>query len=214
MAFNLERFIKGKRFSQEFDFDDTANQVIPKVGAGSVIGDILASIWTALSGKHPLITGGSDGQVYTVQPDGSYAWEALPAPPSQIQTLGISGQTLSISGGNSVTLPDKDQQTLSVSGTTLSISGGNSVTLPSSGSVGSLFMNYPVGGGSPALYGNSSTTYRVSPIEIASSIVAVTTNSSGSAIITSFGSTPGNFTSAYVWNSSNQIIGRFPIFTV
>lgn len=37
MAFNLERFIKGKRFSQEFNFDDTVNQVIPKVGAGSVI---------------------------------------------------------------------------------------------------------------------------------------------------------------------------------
>lgn len=210
MTIFSERFVKLKRFSQEFDFDDTANQVIPKVGAGSVIGDILASIWTALSGKHPKITGGSDGQVYTVQPDGSYAWEGVA---SQIQTLGISGQTLSISGGNSVTLPDKDQQTLSVSGTTLSISGGNSVTLPSSGSVGSLFMNYPVGGGSPVLYGNSSTTYRVSPIEIASSIVAVTTNSSGSATITSFGSTPANFTSAYVWNSSNQIIGRFPIFT-
>ena len=50
-----------------------------------------------------------------------------------VQSLGISGQTLSISGGNSVTLPDADNQTLGLSGQTLSISGGNSVTLPSSG---------------------------------------------------------------------------------
>ena len=45
------------------------------------------------------------------------------------QTLTLSGRTLSISGGNSVTLPD-DKQTLALSGNTLSISNGNSVNLP------------------------------------------------------------------------------------
>lgn len=49
------------------------------------------------------------------------------------QTLSISGRVVSISAGNSITLPsdvDTDAQTLSISGSTLSISGGNSVTLP------------------------------------------------------------------------------------
>jgi hypothetical protein len=53
-------------------------------------------------------------------------------PDSDDQTLSISGQTLSISGGNSVLLPDSDDQLLSISGQTLSISGGNSVLLPDS----------------------------------------------------------------------------------
>ncbi|OGF64787.1 hypothetical protein A2661_01760 [Candidatus Giovannonibacteria bacterium RIFCSPHIGHO2_01_FULL_45_24] len=52
---------------------------------------------------------------------------------SDSQTLSISGHTLSIFGGNSVSLPDNDSQTLSLSGQTLSISGGNSVSLPSGG---------------------------------------------------------------------------------
>jgi hypothetical protein len=47
------------------------------------------------------------------------------------QTLTVSGNSLSISGGNSVTLPGgSDSQTLSLSGNNLSISNGNSVTLP------------------------------------------------------------------------------------
>ena len=45
------------------------------------------------------------------------------------QTLTLSDRTLSISGGNSVTLPN-DKQTLALSGNTLSISNGNSVNLP------------------------------------------------------------------------------------
>jgi len=43
------------------------------------------------------------------------------------QTLSISGHDLTISNGNTVTLPDNDNQTLNLSGTTLSISNGNSV---------------------------------------------------------------------------------------
>ncbi len=49
------------------------------------------------------------------------------------QNLSISGHTLSIESGNSVTLPDEDQQTLSFNSSTnyLSISNGNSVDLSS-----------------------------------------------------------------------------------
>jgi|694.fasta_scaffold69435_2 hypothetical protein len=47
------------------------------------------------------------------------------------QTLTLAGSSLSISGGNSVTLPSgSDSQTLSLAGNSLSISNGNSVTLP------------------------------------------------------------------------------------
>jgi hypothetical protein len=48
------------------------------------------------------------------------------------QTLTLSGQTLSISGGNSVTLPDQDTdaQQLSISGNVVSLTNGGSVTLP------------------------------------------------------------------------------------
>lgn len=46
------------------------------------------------------------------------------------QSLSISGHTLSISGANSITLPDNDVQTLAVSGTTgIAISNGNTITL-------------------------------------------------------------------------------------
>jgi hypothetical protein len=48
---------------------------------------------------------------------------------SKTLVLSLSGQTLSIQGGNSVTLP-QPLQNLSLSGQTLSIQGGNSVTLP------------------------------------------------------------------------------------
>ena len=53
------------------------------------------------------------------------------------QSLSLSGNVLSISSGNSVTLSmsgaNTDSQTLSISGTLLSISNGNQVTLPSGG---------------------------------------------------------------------------------
>lgn len=53
---------------------------------------------------------------------------SAPSIANQIQNLAINQNTLSISGGNSVTLP---LQTLSLSGSNLSISGGNSVNLSS-----------------------------------------------------------------------------------
>jgi len=57
---------------------------------------------------------------------------------SDNQTLSFSGSSLSISSGNSVTLPDSsasnELQRLSLSGASLSISSGNSVTLPDTSS--------------------------------------------------------------------------------
>lgn len=50
------------------------------------------------------------------------------------QQLSVTGNTLTISNGNAVTLPSgTDAQQLSISGNTLSISNGNSITLPSTG---------------------------------------------------------------------------------
>jgi hypothetical protein len=47
---------------------------------------------------------------------------------NEIQNLSLNGQTLSISNGNSVTVPDNQQLTLN--GNSLSISNGNSINLP------------------------------------------------------------------------------------
>jgi hypothetical protein len=50
---------------------------------------------------------------------------------NEIQTLVLSGDLLSISQGNTVTLPaELDEQQLSISGAVISISNGNSITLP------------------------------------------------------------------------------------
>jgi hypothetical protein len=52
-------------------------------------------------------------------------------PTNEIQQLSLSGNLLTISGGNTVTLPSSsDNQTLSIVGTTLTISNGNSVVIP------------------------------------------------------------------------------------
>lgn len=54
------------------------------------------------------------------------------------QTLAFNTGTrnLSISGGNTVNIPDVDAQTLSISGNIITISNGNSITIPSSGGGG------------------------------------------------------------------------------
>lgn len=55
-------------------------------------------------------------------------------PTNELQTLSIEEQLLTISNGNTITLPDdNDSQTLSVDGNQLTISNGNTVTLPSAG---------------------------------------------------------------------------------
>lgn len=113
MSVNLERFIKGKRFTQEFNLDDPLNQVLPKVSAGSIIGNAISA---ASSGATAAAIAAVSGSIAAAT-----------------QTLSSSGQTICISAGNCVTLPEYDNQTLSISGQTLYISGGNAVTLPSSG---------------------------------------------------------------------------------
>lgn len=49
---------------------------------------------------------------------------------SSNQTISINGRTLSISDGNSIELPDRDDQTLNISDHQLTISNGNTVQLP------------------------------------------------------------------------------------
>lgn len=66
-------------------------------------------------------------------------------PSSPDQTLSINGQDLSISNGNTVTIPSSPDQTLSINGQNLSISNGNTIVLPS-GSGGSLDDAYDFGG--------------------------------------------------------------------
>lgn len=97
---------------------------------------------------------------------------------SDDQTLSISGNTLSISSGNSVTLPSS-LQTLSINGNQLSISQGNTVTLPSSGGGGGGTFTLPYNGS-----GNNST-----------GLFKITNNGTGSAI---FGTTNGGAEAAVV----------------
>ena len=71
----------------------------------------------------------SAGNTVTKDLDGRYITSQTDA-----QQLSISGQTLSLSNGGSVTLPDADTQDLSldVSGRTVSLTNGGSVTIASS----------------------------------------------------------------------------------
>jgi hypothetical protein len=69
---------------------------------------------------------------------------------NELQNISLSGNTLSISNGNTITLPsgtiDTDDQTLSINGNQLTIQDGNTVTLPNgfSGSFNDL-TNVPAG---------------------------------------------------------------------
>lgn len=56
-----------------------------------------------------------------------------PSSTNELQTLSLTTNTLTLSSGNSVTLPTYNQ-TLSVSGNSISISNGNTITIPSSSS--------------------------------------------------------------------------------
>jgi len=63
-------------------------------------------------------------------------WDLVNDPNTDAQTLALVGRALSISGGNSVTLPN-DLQTLSIDGNDLTLSnGGGTVTLPGGGGDG------------------------------------------------------------------------------
>ncbi len=112
------------------------NSVILPTGSG-------ADNWgTQTVVSNQTLTGnGTSGSPLAIAQQGASSGQALKwngtnwAPANDVntdnQTLTLTGNTLSISGGNSVTLPTgSDNQTLSLSGSTLSISNGNSVTLP------------------------------------------------------------------------------------
>ena len=79
---------------------------------------------------------GDDGQSYTAGSGINIsAGNVISAddtdPTNELQTLSLSGNTLSISSGNNVSLPTgSDNQTLSISGHNLTITNGNTVTLP------------------------------------------------------------------------------------
>jgi hypothetical protein len=69
------------------------------------------------------------GNIITIAGGNSITLPAAVAPTPQ--TLSVSGQTLTLSGGGgSVTLPDLDTQDLSLVGNVLSLTNGGSVTLP------------------------------------------------------------------------------------
>jgi hypothetical protein len=72
------------------------------------------------------LTGGGGTTV-----SGTYPNFTINSTDNDAQTLSLSGNNLSISNGNSISLPQAtDAQTLSINGSSLSISNGNSVTLP------------------------------------------------------------------------------------
>jgi hypothetical protein len=79
------------------------------------------------SGDNSVLVRQTDGDV-VIRSLSNDIWDG----DSDNQTLNLVSRTLSISNGNSVTLPaDNDEQTLLISGDQLSISGGNTITLPS-----------------------------------------------------------------------------------
>jgi hypothetical protein len=114
------------------------------------------------------------------------------------QTLSINGNNLSISNGNSVTLP-AESQSLSINGNNLSISGGNTVALPAGAS-------YTAGSGIN-ISGNqisavdNSTTNEIQTLSLAGSTLSLS-NGGGSVTLPSGG---GGVTG----NGSNNYVARF-----
>ena len=106
------------------------------------------------------------------------------------QSLSLTGNTLSISNGNSVLLPsytDTDSQSLSLTGNTLSISNGNSVTIP-----------IPVfAGGNVTITGNGTTTTPYTLNAIDTSIYA--NNGSINQATTTSGNRVVNMNSRNIW---------------
>ena len=90
-------------------------------------------------------------------------------PPAQ--TLSLSGQTLSLSGGGgTVTIPDLDTQDLSISGNVISLTNGGSVTLPTVAP-----QTLSISGQSLALSGSNSVTIPATTSLPASSITGFCT---------------------------------------
>jgi len=86
---------------------------------------LAVSVDGELLGKSPMLSVPFAMQAQTLvnNPD--------PDPTNELQNLSLVGDQLSISKGNTITIPaGKSNQTLSLSGTQLSISNGNAITLP------------------------------------------------------------------------------------
>jgi hypothetical protein len=106
--------------------------------SGGQLGTFNGNYTNALSWSGNQITlpslGGNGNQMVVTDNNGLLGKQAIP----DNQTLSLTGQTLNISGGNSVILPENtDNQSLSLSGNTLSLTNGGSVTLPSADNLGS-----------------------------------------------------------------------------
>lgn len=121
---------------------------------------------------------------------------------SDNQTLSVSGNTLSISNGNSVDLPnetydagngiyltgqtinaydespDNEIQTLSISGNQLTISQGNTITLPSGGGGGGGFSLPYNGSGN-----NSNNLFKITNTGIGSAIHGITNGGGDAAVV-------------------------------
>jgi hypothetical protein len=74
----------------------------------------------------PVGPAGVAGTTQVLGKDGQF--HALPA--ASVPALSVSGSQLTITGGNTITLPDNDTQDLSISGNVISLTNGGSITLP------------------------------------------------------------------------------------
>jgi len=127
--------------------NDANAQAITNLSGLEVNGSIVTQGITLQDGNQ------QNSYVMTSDANGVASWQA-PTLNTDGQTLSLNGTQLSITNGNSVTLPpdgDSDPgnelQTLALSGSTLSISNGNSLTLPPDGdSDPSNEIELPVGG--------------------------------------------------------------------
>jgi hypothetical protein len=159
-----QSFVPGLN-STEFSGQVVANGNIesaPALGAGSAVLD---------GGNAEVTIGGSLAQPPKVrfqipaQPDGVIEYTGAtftfnpPLTDSDFQTLSILGDQLSISGGNTVTLPAPAPQTLDLSGNELSISDGNTVTLPAAGAPGGASGDIQYNNGAGGFAGEAVFTY-------------------------------------------------------
>ncbi|WP_333876587.1 hypothetical protein [Flavobacterium sp.] len=114
-----------------------ANTMTSNVSGISASAPIVNSISNTINTNNQLVTtvnGVSSAPVTLPQ---SLLTEVDGSTTNELQTISMSGNTISLSnGGGSVTIPsftDTDAQTLSITGNVLSISNGNSVVLPNHG---------------------------------------------------------------------------------
>lgn len=129
-----------------FTVNDTINTVLQKivtkfntisntpVNSPSIIANSSSSIAFSLSGSlnHTIsanvrISNYLNNRIQLLQ-DGLYV---APTSNTSNQTLSIIGNQLSISNGNTVSIPVQGLQQLSLAGNQLSISGGNTISMPS-----------------------------------------------------------------------------------